>query len=96
MAAKITTNRDNGFAGAFVIVGPGGEIEETLILDGKPNVSAFWSLIATKSQIAIAEAEANQQAAQGGGLWVWGRTPGNVLLDTLIRPGNQGAILLIP
>jgi hypothetical protein len=67
MAAKITTNRDNGFAGAFVIVGPGGEIEETLILDGKPNVSAFWSLIATKSQIAIAEAEANQQAAQGGG-----------------------------
>jgi hypothetical protein len=67
MAAKITTNRDNGFAGAFVIVGPGGEVEATLILDGSPNVSAFWSLIATKSQIAIAEAEANQQAAQGGG-----------------------------
>ena len=66
MADKIDLNRDSGFAGAFVIVGPNGEVEATLMLDEKANAAAFWSLIATKSQIAIAEAEAEQQA-QGGG-----------------------------
>jgi hypothetical protein len=66
MAAKITTNRDNGFAGAFVIVGPGGEVEATLMLDEKANAAAFWSLISTKASIAIAEAEANQRQDAGG------------------------------
>lgn len=66
MAEKIDLNRDNGFAGAFVIVAPNGEVEATLMLDGKPNDASFWALITSKAQIAIAEAEANQQA-QGGG-----------------------------
>ena len=67
MADKIDLNRDNGFAGAFVIVGPNGEVEATLVLDNKANEAAFWSLISTKAQIAISEAEANQQQQQGGG-----------------------------
>ena len=66
MADKIDLNADNGFAGAFVIVAPNGDVEATLILDGKANDAAFWSIVTTKAQIAIAEAEANQQQ-QGGG-----------------------------
>jgi hypothetical protein len=72
MADKIDTNRNNGFAGAFVIVGPNGEVEATLILDGKPSEASFWALVSTKASIAIAEAEAQQQA-QGGGFGFGGR-----------------------
>lgn len=67
MGDKIEANAGNGFAGAFVIVGPDGAVETMLMLDEKPNPSAFWSLVTTKAQIAIAEAEANQRQDGGFG-----------------------------
>jgi hypothetical protein len=66
MAGKIDTNRDNGFAGAFVIVDPGGKVWATLMIDEAANEASFWSIVKTKSEIALAELEANQQAQAGG------------------------------
>jgi hypothetical protein len=65
-ADQIDLNRGPNFGGAFVIVAPDGSVESAFILDGKPNAAQFWSMISTKAQIAIAEAEADQRSGQAG------------------------------
>ena len=66
MAGKIVANMHNGFAGAFVIVPPGGEPKDMLILDSKANPAIFWSTLKTMVDIALAEIEAEQRQGQGG------------------------------
>lgn len=73
-ADQIDLNAGNNFAGAFVIVDPDGNVEATLLLDEKANPAVFWSLIQTKAQIALAEAEAAaRDGAAGFGAFGGGR-----------------------
>jgi hypothetical protein len=72
MAAKIDLNRDNGFAGAFVIVPPaqdgaGSEPQAALILDESHDEAVFWSMIMTKCQIALKDIEDRERQGQFGG-----------------------------
>jgi hypothetical protein len=66
MADKIATNIDNGFGGAFVIVAPDGAAHDLLVLDNAQNPAIFWSLVKTRAEIALAEAEAEQRNGQAG------------------------------
>jgi hypothetical protein len=61
MADKIDTNRENGFAGAFVIVAPDGSAHSALLLDDAADAAMFWSTIKTRVDIAIGEIEANER-----------------------------------
>lgn len=55
MAERIEINRGAGFAGAFVIVPPGSEPQQLLILDGQMNPIVFWSTLKTKVDLALDE-----------------------------------------
>ena len=68
MSDLVTANAANGFAGVFVIVPPGeGEMHTTLLLDPSENVAAFWSLVQTKAQMALAELEESERNANAFG-----------------------------
>jgi hypothetical protein len=64
MADKMEMNASYGFAGAFVIAPPDGDVSDLLVLDSKANPAIFWSTVRTKADIAIAELEQEQR---GGG-----------------------------
>ena len=65
MADRVDHNDGAGFGGAFVIIPPGGEAQDMLILDNSANPAIFWSTLQTRVQIALQElADAERQ---GGG-----------------------------
>lgn len=66
VADKVETNRDNGFAGAFVIVPPDGEPQDLLLLDGNASPIIFWSTLKTRVDIALAELEQNERQGPFG------------------------------
>lgn len=63
MADRITANDASSFAGAFVIVPPGGEVVELLMLSGKMEPSAFWAQLKVMAEMTIREIDA---AERGG------------------------------
>lgn len=68
VATKIDTNKDNGFAGAFVIAPPDGEPLELLLLNNASSPAMFWSLVKSAAEMAIDQlAQDEHQALQGGG-----------------------------
>lgn len=67
VAEKIEINKDNGFAGAFVIVPPEGEPQDMLLLDSSASPVIFWSTLKTRVDIALAELdEAERRGGFGG------------------------------
>ena len=66
LADKIDLNRDGGFAGAFVIMPPDGEVQELLVLDNAGNPAVFWSIVQTRAQIALAEIDEANRTGRGG------------------------------
>lgn len=68
VAEKIEINKDNGFAGAFVIVPPQGEPQDMLLLDSSASPVIFWSTLKTRVDIALEELdEAERRGGFGGG-----------------------------
>jgi hypothetical protein len=57
IADKIELNAENDFGGAFVIMAPGADPQELLLLDNSQNPAIFWSLVQTRAQIALAQIE---------------------------------------
>lgn len=55
MAERIGKNAPEDFAGAFVIVTPDGKSKSTLLLDNSQSAAAFWGLLQSVAEIALAE-----------------------------------------
>lgn len=68
MAAKISHNAANGFAGAFVIMPPSGEPIEVLILEPAANEAVIWGQIKARIEMKLADLEDQQRRGQAG----WG------------------------
>lgn len=68
MAAKISHNEANGFAGAFVIMPPSGEPIEVLILEPAANEAVIWGQIKARIEMKLADLEDQQRRGQSG----WG------------------------
>lgn len=69
MASRIELNKDEGFGGAFVVVPPGGDESkpfDTLILDGTSGPAAFWALLKSKCDMALADIEAAERNKNAG------------------------------
>ncbi len=66
LADKIELNRDNGFAGAFVITPPDGDTQVMLLLDNAGNSAVFWSILKTRADIALAEIDEANRTGRGG------------------------------
>ena len=62
-AAKIEKNDEGDFAGAFLIVAPGGEQISGIIV-GDPDVASFFGMVKTKLDVVVTkideEAKRNQ------------------------------------
>lgn len=67
MAARIRKNADEGFAGAFVLVAPGGERIENLFLNNTSDQAIFWGNLKMIAEMAIDEVTRKQQASQQRG-----------------------------
>jgi hypothetical protein len=61
MADRIKKNSAEDFAGAFVIVSPDGTTKQSLILDNSQSAAAFWGVLMSTAQIALAEIEAHER-----------------------------------
>lgn len=68
MASKIEMNRDNGFAGAYVIVDPEGNAVTSLSLQQTPNVALFWSTLKSEIEIILQQIGERERQTQSG----WG------------------------
>lgn len=66
MAERIDLNRDQAFGGAFVIMAPDGTCHEMLLLDGGQFPAVFWSLVQTRAQIVLQQAEENERRGMTG------------------------------
>lgn len=66
MAERIDHNADGGFAGAFVIVEPGGEAKQMLLLNPSADPAIFWGAVKTVVDMALADL-AQQQGGQFAG-----------------------------
>ena len=54
MAARIDLNKDQGFAGAFVIQPPGDDPPlSLLLLNNEPDPAVFWGTLSTYVQAAL-------------------------------------------
>ncbi len=66
MAARIERIDEKEFAGAVVVVPPTGEPIAFLVSDPDPNLAQFWSSVASRVEVAAAEARENEvRQAQG-------------------------------
>lgn len=61
MARRIDKNRDEGFAGAFVIAPPVGESIENLFLNNSADPIIFWTNLKTMAEQAIDDLSQKQQ-----------------------------------
>jgi hypothetical protein len=72
MANRIRHNVTEGFAGAFVIVPPGGgDPIEVLILEAAANEAVIWGQIKARIEMKLADIEDQQRRTQSG----WGMNP---------------------
>lgn len=67
MAARIRKNADEGFAGAFVVVSPDGEIISNLFLNSAKDIAMFWANLKMVAESAIDEVTRKQVASQQRG-----------------------------
>jgi hypothetical protein len=67
MAARIRLNESSEFAGAFVIVPPGGGEKALLILDNSQKPEVFWGLLQTTAALALAEIDDRQRQGMAYG-----------------------------
>lgn len=67
MSARIHRNDAADFAGAFVIVTPDGKSKSTLLLDNSQSAAAFWGLLQSTAQIALAEIQDGERLGQSYG-----------------------------
>lgn len=62
-ASKIEKNDEKDFAGAFLVIAPGGE-QTSGILVGEPDMASFFGMIKTKLDVVVTkideEAKRNQ------------------------------------
>lgn len=65
MADQIDHNADGGFAGAFVIVEPGGEVKQMLLLNPSADPAIFWGAVKTIVDMALADLAQAQQGQYG-------------------------------
>ncbi len=63
MAARLDRIDPAEFAGAAVIVPKDGEPIVVLLADPAPKPAQFWSLVASRVEIAVAEARQAEEAA---------------------------------
>jgi hypothetical protein len=68
MAARITHNAAEGFAGAFVIMPPTGDPIEVLILEPAANEAVIWGQIKARIEMKLADLDDAQRRSQAG----WG------------------------
>ena len=59
MAQAVDTN-SAAFSGAFVIVGPDGQVKKMLLVNDEPEAAMFWSNAEMMCKMAIAETEQNR------------------------------------
>lgn len=67
MAARVRKNVDEGFAGAFVLVAPDGEIIENLFINNTADMAMYWGNLKMIAEMAIDEVTRKQQASQARG-----------------------------
>jgi hypothetical protein len=62
MAARIRSNTPKDFAGALLVVPPGGEEPiELLMIDPKQDLAHFWATIHSKVQVSAQEFQQRHQ-----------------------------------
>lgn len=61
MAERIDHNEDAPFGGAFVIIPPGGDAQDMLLLDNSGNPAIFWSTLQVRVKIALQEIEDSER-----------------------------------
>ncbi len=62
MAARIERIEPTEFAGAVVVVPPSGEPIAFLVTDPTPHLAQFWSSVASRIEVAAAEAREREIA----------------------------------
>lgn len=67
MADRLDHNKDAPFGGCAVVVLPGGETIEFVLLDDKPDVAQFISAVATRIQIIQQELDAKSRSGMAFG-----------------------------
>jgi len=68
MAERIEHNDSASFGGAAVIMPPGGQPIELLLLDPNADAAQFLATIATRIQVLVKEIENQQRMQQGYGV----------------------------
>ena len=63
MATRITHNEGDGFGGAAVIVAPGGEKIEFVMLSDAYNVAQFYSSVMSLIQLQLQKIEEKERVA---------------------------------
>jgi hypothetical protein len=67
MARKITENATNGFSGAVVVVPPGGNPINLLLVSPIGDEALFWATLKTQVDIRLGELAQAQSGPQGFG-----------------------------
>lgn len=66
MAARIDLNAETGFGGACVIIPPGGDAHDMLILDTAESPVIFWATLKSRVDIALAEIDQAERSGMSG------------------------------
>lgn len=67
MSERMKHNQDSPFGGAAVVVLPGGETIEVLVLDPSADEAQFLSVVATRLQEVTAKIDKQRQASMAYG-----------------------------
>lgn len=65
-AAKIEKNDEGDFAGAFLIIPPGGEIVSGIIV-GEPDVASFFGMVKTKLDVVVTKIDQEEKTKRAFG-----------------------------
>lgn len=66
MSKRIEATKTEEFGGAFVVVTPGGQRFEALVVGNNPDPMAFWSMLKLRIEIAYAQVQSEEAAKNNG------------------------------